>query len=422
MHGSNAELDGVEQHLFGCGRCDQRWLFRSSDQYRSQSDRQCQLCLQQWGVECTFQRQLHRYGCTNPGSSSDPGACSNTSASAQHARRQVLIQHKKDMAMNITQFLRAAIATTVVGSSLMIGSVATAQSVIPTANLDGVGSLIDPTNSGQCSSFGGWGCYRDEVRLWGGTGSPSSGVFQVLNTAGMCDYVTITSPASTNYITVKYWNEAYPGEKYSDSLSTVYWGSSTTMRVPVPVGWSTINVTTGNALPSGSSSLVMTCGYGSSATSAVGVVAPSVSQRRANPNTVANYLQTFDTSVRWTGNGSLITFSGNSTNSDSVAGYGRNLDISVTQSGYFAGVFFQVYSGSSVCRNVRISGASSAAQILYKGWSERNWVPVPNSQSIGASLTSVTVPYTVSLPANGYYLIRVEPFVTTAAQVEARCV
>lgn len=293
--------------------------------------------------------------------------------------------------------------------------------IVPLAMVDGAGSLIDPGNGGQCASFGGFGCYRDDVMLHGGRGVSSSAVFQVLNAGNACNYVALEGVAPA-YVTVKNWNEAYPGELTTAYTSEIYYSSSAPASFPVPQGWSTINVTTAFPVSNATQSVRLTCQGGPSSPGAV-AIAPSVGTRRSNPALVANWLTPDDLSVRWSGNGSLISFSNNQSHSDSQAGYGRTRDVAVTFPGMYGGTLFQVYSGNSICRRVQVSSNSAfTARLQHKEWTQRNWTYAPGSTDVGAGLRAVTLPLTLDLSPNAYHIIKVEPFVTDKGQVSLQCV
>ena len=293
--------------------------------------------------------------------------------------------------------------------------------IVPLSMVDGAGSLIDPTMGGQCASFGGYGCYRDDVMLHGGRNVSSSGVFQVLNAGGACNYVALEGLAPA-FVTVKNWNEAYPGELTTSPTSEIYYTSSAPASFPMPQGWSTINVTSAFPIASATQSVRLTCQGGPSFQGGF-AIAPSVSSRRSNPLLVANWLTPDDLTVRWSGNGSLISFSNNQAQGDSQAGYGRTRDVAVTFPGAYGGALFQVYAGNSTCRQVRItSDVSSTAQVQHKEWTQRTWSFAPGTISMGANLTGIDLPITLGLSPNAYHVIKVEPFGTSKGLVSMQCV
>lgn len=293
--------------------------------------------------------------------------------------------------------------------------------IVPLSMVDGAGSLIDPGMGGQCTSFGGYGCYRDDVMLHGGRSVSSSAVFQVLNAGNACNYVALEGLAQA-YVTVKNWNEAYPGELTTSATSEIYYANSAPASFPMPQGWSTINVTSAFPIASSTQTVRLTC-QGSPSFPGGFAIAPSVGTRRANPLLVANWLTPDDPSVRWSGNGSLIAFSNNQSHPDSQVGYGRTRDVAVTFPGAFGGTLFQVYAGGSTCRRVHISSdVSNSAQIQFKEWTQRNWSFAPGSTDIGAGLGAIGLPTTLDLAPNAYHIIKVEPFATDKGLVSMQCV
>ncbi|MDB5942533.1 MAG: hypothetical protein JWQ13_2099 [Ramlibacter sp.] len=294
-------------------------------------------------------------------------------------------------------------------------------SIVPLSMVDGAGSLVDPTSGGQCAFFGGYGCYRDDVMLHGGRSVSSSAVFQVLNAGGACNYVALEGLAPA-YVTVKNWNEAYPGELTTAFTSQVYYTSSAPASFAVPQGWSTINVTSAFPIASSTQTVRLTCQGGASFQGGF-AIAPPVGTRRANPMLVANWLTPDDLTVHWSGNGSLISFSNNQAHSDSQLGYGRTRDIAVTFPGAFGGTLFQVYAGNSTCRRVNISStAGAAAQVQSKEWTRRNWSFAPGSSDLGGGFRAISLPLTLDLVPNAYNIIKVEPFSTNKGQVSVQCV
>lgn len=294
-------------------------------------------------------------------------------------------------------------------------------SIVPLSMVDGAGSLVDPTNGGQCGSFGGFGCYRDDVMLHGGRSVSSSAVFQVLNAGGACNYVALEGLAPA-YVTVKNWNEAYPGELTTASTSEVYYTNSAPASFAMPQGWSTINVTSASPISSFSQTVRLTC-QGAPSSAGGFAIAPSVGTRRSNPLLVANWLNPDDLTVHWSGNGSLISFSDNQAHPDSQVGYGRTRDVAVTFPGAYAGTLFQVYAGNSTCRRVNVSSSVSAsAQVQFKEWTQRNWSFAPGSSDIGAGLRGIPLPMTLDLAPNAYHIIKIEPFAPEKGTVSVQCV
>jgi hypothetical protein len=313
-----------------------------------------------------------------------------------------------------------ALAMAAMAGSAGAQSVFPQGAIVPLSMVDGAGSLVDPSNSGQCGSFGGFGCYRDDVMLHGGRSVSSSAVFQVLNAGNACNYVALEGVAPA-YVTVKNWNEGYPGELTTASTSQVYYTNSAPASFAVPPGWSTINVTSAFPIASSTQMVRLTCQGGASFPGGF-AIAPSVGTRRNSPLLVANWLTPDDLSVRWSGNGSLISFSNNQAHVDSQVGYGRTRDVAVTFPGAFAGTLFQVYAGNSICRRVQLtSNIAGSAQVQHKEWTQRNWTYAPGSSG-GSGFATVGLPTTLTLAPNAYHIIKVEPFTTDKGTVQLQCV
>ncbi len=301
---------------------------------------------------------------------------------------------------------------------------------LPQAYTDGAGSLVDPTNSGSCPSFGNYGCSRDTVRLHPHS-VPSAGFFQVLNSGGLCDFVrlsgTMTSVSSL-LISVKKWNEDYPGQfSLVEPTTTIYRATSLPVNFKVPVGWSVANVTTTDPIPSGAGAmdLTMQCKSGSFFQEMPGTqisdIAPSIAVRDANP--FPHYNQDFFDGY-WGGNGSLVSFSNHTTNVDSAVGYGRTRDVANAIVGSKSMVAFQVYAGNTTCRNVRISAnVVTSAFIDRKLWDAPIRTPVSQAGTSAASAALLTLPVTVQLPANQYSVIFIDtPLSTAVSLFSANCV
>ena len=109
----------------------------------------------------------------------------------------------------------------------------------------------------------------------------------------------------------------------------------------------------------------------------------------------------------WTGNGSLISTSGNSATGDSASGYGRSLDVvGEFGDGRYSAQYFQVYTNGSSCNNVRITsnGGTSAYRVRSKSWDASNWTTrISNTTSL-----PITLPVSTSGVRSGYFLINVE--------------
>jgi hypothetical protein len=319
---------------------------------------------------------------------------------------------------------RAVQAAVGVGSACVL-TVAMAQtSYIGSAAIDGAGSLIDPGNGGQCAAWGGYGCSRDVVRLQSWS-MRSAGVFQVYNNGG-CDYVRVSGLPSANII-VKAWDEAYPGQKYRSTVGGIYQASSLPANLSVPPGWSVIHVSSVAPL-SAPTDVQLQCqsgGFFQLATGQVSLIASGASLYNSGSTTLG---ATFDEyGSTWGGNGSLMTFSNNRTSTDTLAGYGRNLDVTNTYGmGRFSTVMFQGLGQGSTCRNVRIASSASGTfvEIRVKEWSQRFWNYVAGSPAPSQyGFRTVALPYIVPMPDGQYTLIKVDPFTNGAASemISATC-
>lgn len=319
---------------------------------------------------------------------------------------------------------RAVQAAMGVGSACVLSAAMAQTSYIGSAVIDGAGSLIDPGNGGQCAAWGGYGCSRDVVRLQSWS-MRSAGVFQVYNNGG-CDFVRVSGLSSANLI-VKSWDEAYPGQKYRGGAGAIYRASSLPAHVPVPAGWSVIHVSSVAPL-SAPVDVQLQCqsgGFYQLATGQVSVTASGTTLYNSGSATLGATFDEFGSA--WGGNGSLMTFSNNRSSADTVAGYGRNIDVSATYGlGLFSTVLFQGLGQGSTCRNVRIAASApgTIAEIRVKEWSLRNWSYVAGSPSPDQyGFRTVSLPYIVPMPNGEYTLIKVDPFTNgqTPNQISATC-
>jgi hypothetical protein len=325
-----------------------------------------------------------------------------------------------------SRWVRRAVQAAVGVGSACVLTVAMAQtSLIGQAVIDGVGSLIDPSNGGQCASNGNFGCSRDVVRLqsWA---MRSAGVFQVYND-GSCGFVRISGLPSAN-IMIKAWDEAYPGQRYrGGGTGGIYRANSLPANMPVPGGWSLVHVSSLSPL-SGAVDVQLQCqsgGFFQLSTGQISVTASSTSLSDGSGTFLgATYDEYF---AAWGGNGSLITFSNNRAAPDVAAGFGRNVDIANTYGlSLFSTVLFQGYSGGSTCRNVRVSSNKSGtiAEIRVKEWSQRNWNYVAGSPAPSQyGYRTVSLPFVVPMPGGEYTLIKVDPFTngTAPESITAAC-
>jgi hypothetical protein len=268
-------------------------------------------------------------------------------------------------------------------------------SALGLSHFDGAGSLVDPSNGGACNAKGGYGCYRDVVRMHPNS-LPSTAVFQVLRVPGQCDSVKIEGLLGAS-VAVKQWNEGYPGSR-GNALSTVY-RSVFPAQIPLSSdsAWHLISVTSLSPIPAGSiRDVLMTCqAFGVNASTNT-ETAPPLASRANNLDAV---IPKFDSNSYWGGNGSLISFSANAFNGDTQAGYGRTQDVAKKLITLPSKSIFQIFNNSQTCKYVRLArkdGGSMFAAIQWKPWSQAGW-----------SGMSVQLPYTLLQP-EGYNIITVD--------------
>lgn len=273
--------------------------------------------------------------------------------------------------------------------------------LVPYSYFDGSGSLVDPARGGACTAIGSFGCSRDIVRLHPHA-VPSTGIFQVLSQPGYCDYVRVEGLQSA-YIGVKRWNETYPVN--TDGLSTIYrsYGAQVNVRIPTSE-WVQVSVTTTIPIPSGSTrSVSVSCQVGAfyqvAGTQLIDI-APALSDRPLNPYPM---LIRLPADFFWSGSGSLITRSGNTSTSATASGYGRTRDDAIKLSSKKSLLSFQVYSDGISCRSVRVMDAAGTTgaviETSVKGWADPDW----------GQASSGAMPRDVALPGAGFWIVKVKP-------------
>jgi hypothetical protein len=284
------------------------------------------------------------------------------------------------------------------------------------ARIDGVGSLVDARSGGSCSSIGNFGCTRDEIVLQGDGTYQSAGLFQVLKDQYYCNSVTLTGlPTQGSLLLVKSWNERFPTD-LAHQYSRAYETFSGTAVIPLATNtdWSTIAIVSQSPLPNGTQRSVTATCNSSLAQSGVSLV-----YNYAGGLGKIVLVDTLSWSA-WTGNGSLISVSGNYATTDSAGGYGRNRDVvNEFGDGLFSVQYFQIYNSNS-CKNIRITSNAGAVayRVRSKEWSAANWIT-----RVG---TSSSLPITMSVSTSGftgYYLIAVEMLSnSTRNGITASCV
>lgn len=287
--------------------------------------------------------------------------------------------------------------------------------LIPMSVFDGSGSLVDPTRLGTCSRIGNFGCSRDVVRLHPHS-LPSTGTFQILSQAGVCDYVRVEGLLSA-YISVKRWNETYPGN--TDGLSTIYKAVSLPAHVKVPSNdWVLLTVTSTAPVPANQyRDVTLTCVQGTFSQlppgNQISNIAPPVATRATDPSSL---LVTLESDFHWSGSGSLISISGNNSFSATIGGFGRDRDEAIKLNSKKSLLSFQAYSDGTICRSVRITDAAGSTGAVVetstKVWTDSLW-----SQPISGQL-----PITVTIPGAGYWIIKVRPAAIGWQKLRAVCI
>lgn len=291
--------------------------------------------------------------------------------------------------------------------------------LIPISYLDGTGSLIDPTNSGNCSQIGNFGCSFDKIRLHGHA-TPSTGAFQVVSQRDRCEYVRLEGLQSA-LITVKRWNETYP--RNSDGLSTIYRANSLPVNLRLPADqWMMVAVTTTAPIPTGERrDITLRCltysEYMAQAppTSQLKDIAPPLTDRARYPDLLLNR---FGADFHLSGVGSLVTFSNSQLQTpNTYQGFGRDKDIAIKLSSKKSLMAFQIFSDGGNCRTVRISSASgintaSIVEASLKGWSSQYWGP-----SVASS-----IPFNIQLPAGrSYWILKLKPAAIGVENIRVEC-
>lgn len=255
-------------------------------------------------------------------------------------------------------------------------------SIIPSSLVDGVGSLVDPSNSGECSEKAGFGCVQDEAMLQRHS-LPSSAVFQVYRKSGTCEFVEL-SGLQQSYISVRGYADTIPLRGKS-VRSTVYIAKGNPVRIPLMgTPWQLVTVTTTVPLPESSRTIRLKCVAGTFGSQPAGAVlidiAPEDSQRLNDWKIVG--LPLADGKGYAGGVGSILPYSRNADAND----VGRYKDVALTQYGSVGETYFQVMRRTGVlfdiCKNITISGRQSngdavatAISFSYqmKRWSDPTW-------------------------------------------------
>lgn len=285
-------------------------------------------------------------------------------------------------------------------------------SLIPYSHFDGSGSLIDPAHGGSCLTYGKFGCSQDVVKLHPHP-IPSTGVFQILSQPGHCDYVKVQGLQSA-YIGVKRWSETYPGN--ADGLSTIYKATVMPVHVRIPANeWVLLSVTTTVPIPTGTRDVSVECQTGSyyqMAGAQMTEIAPPIGTRALNPYPM---LVKLPADFHWSGSGSMITHSGNASNSATSAGYGRNRDEAIKLSSKKSLLSFQIYSDGVSCRSVRIAdaagGTGAVVETSVKGWADPDW----------GIASSGPLPRDVVFPGAGYWIVKIKPAAIGWLKLRATC-
>ena len=263
------------------------------------------------------------------------------------------------------------------------------------ATFHGAGSLINPASVGTsaCASIGGWGCYRDEVRLHA-DGSVPLGVFQVGYSSANCTSVDVEA------------EELYGGARallpvtirmggWSSRSSDVEYRATLPTTVPLEVSsWNVLAISLQNAV-SAPKRLKVTCRVGSGQ-----ITSPGARLQPSDPRGVA-----LSNGYYWTGNGSVITASGGSI--QTPFGYTQDwAKMSSFSANGVGGTFFQWYRSAS-CPRVRLTAnwQTGNFRIRYRSW---DTAPSGTLAYDNVYLGEVAG-FDFSPTADGYYLIYVYP-------------
>jgi murein DD-endopeptidase MepM/ murein hydrolase activator NlpD len=279
----------------------------------------------------------------------------------------------------------------------------------------GAGSLINPTSlqTKVCDSFGGWGCYRDEIRLHA-DGSTPLGVFQVGRDSSYCTQVNLqlvaTAGASMPVQNVKIrlgpWNDRSVDVEYTISLPAT---------IPLlNTAWNLLAVQFPSPISQQAKLLAICAGSG-------GGLYPTASASRAPANSRGIDLAN---GYSWTGNGSAISRSGGSVQFP----FGNTQDWAKMHSfsgNGTGGTFFQ-WQKSVACPRVMLSARTDSGHYRIR---IRAWDSAPSAafalEGVYLSASSSWSPSASLVPLDNYYLIYVYPQPASASaathDLELKC-
>jgi len=239
---------------------------------------------------------------------------------------------------------------------------------------DGAGSLISPSNSGD-------GADTDLDAMHPHSGRLSTVVFQ-FKYASNCEHIDISStPTIDAIIQAKYWGE--------HEIPTAF-GGTLPMSVPNKGSWTVVAVTSTQPL-SQKVNVRATCKSASS---------PSVNNIITPLSSNETKLVALDNDYFWTGTGSIMSYLG--------TGTGKSSDVVPTFISHKSLSSFQWYVSSS-CPRLYLSAdsgnsvafdSSSGNEVASKIWNASSWT---NHSSECSGL-----PCTISVPSQGYYIVKVK--------------
>jgi hypothetical protein len=301
-------------------------------------------------------------------------------------------------------------------------------SLVPPSVLDGVGSLIDPTNGAACAARGNAGCSGDLVELHRHINQLSTGMFQVFRTPSICEQVELNG-LTRAYITVRGFADEHVGE--TESVRSTVWlassDASSTVRIPLMGGpnWQIVTVTTTQPIPDLTRRISLTCSQGPFAQrsgASLTEIAPARRFLLGDPSMTK--LLAEGTLGTLGGVASLLKYSDN--RQAGAAPFGQRKDIGKAQRRSNSLVAAQVFrdpgSPHQSCERVRIgtrdqSGNDSSYQstrfnLASKGWDVRSW----------SNETVQTTPHIVTLNEIGWVLLRIRTFNSSADFITFDCV
>ena len=263
----------------------------------------------------------------------------------------------------------------------------------------GAGSVINPGSiqTKVCDSFGGWGCYRDEVRVHADRSVPL-GVFQVGRDSNHCTQVNVrleavagaSVPLQNVKVRVGPWDLRSADVEYTVSLPAT---------VPLTgATWNLLAVQFPNIVDQ-PLKLLATCASNG------GAQHPVAASPRAPSNSVGVPLAD---SYIWTGNGSVISRSGGSVGLPfgSTQDWARMYSYSGNGTG---GTFFQ-WQKSATCSRVALSALTDSGHYRVR---IRSWSAAPSAafsqDAVFLNATTAWSPSAALTPVDDYYLIEVRP-------------